>query len=161
VAARHGDAALYDRIAAALAKAPGLEDRELMIFALGSFDDPALFRRALGLLVDPAVDARESAGIWYALLGDRRHGPALLEFLDRRLDELAVRFEGIFQAQLLTGAILFCDEARAADVQRRLGTRATKLAGGPRQLAHVVETVRLCAAARRVNGPQAAAYLGR
>ena len=65
VAAQTGDARTFDALLAeAGATSDGLDRRNLMV-ALLSFTDPALARRGMGVMLDPAFDIRESGtALW-------------------------------------------------------------------------------------------------
>ena len=61
-AALGGDAALFDALQAALLASDDRNERHDLLAALGHFRAPALADRARALLLNPALDIRESRG---------------------------------------------------------------------------------------------------
>ena len=146
-AARRGDRELFERMRAALAQA-NLRERRALYFALGSFDDPALARAALALLLDPALDYREASQIAWAMAGAPRGGERVFAFVKENFDALVARAPRDAAAQFPRWAGGFCSEAGRADVEAFFRDRAPRHTGGPRILAQTLERLDLCVAFR-------------
>jgi aminopeptidase N len=129
-AARHGDAARFDRILAA-ARAP--RDRAevaRLLPALGLFDDPALARRGLEVVLGHDFDLRESSAILKTELGHRETRDLAVAFATEHLDELLARMRSD-EASWLLGymADRFCDPPHVDAMRALLTPRAAKIDG--------------------------------
>src|SRR5262249_17463819 len=67
LAAKRGDAALFDRLKGVVAHPPTPEIRILALVGLTGFDDPALIERTLGLVLDGTVKAQDLRYLFPAL----------------------------------------------------------------------------------------------
>jgi hypothetical protein len=147
VAARHGDAARFDRYLAAARAARDRNEHGRLLAALGEFADPALADRALGLVLGRDLDLRESARILYGVLYRRETRDRALAFLTEHLDELLARMrddEAAGFLGVLPGA--FCDPGRRAEVARLVVRRAEKVDGAPPRVARALEQSAQCIA---------------
>jgi len=148
-AARQGDEALFDGLLAALHASTERPLRQDLLAALGAFTPPALARRARALLLDPAIDLRDSLG---PLLGAQGADPALrgdaLAFVSQRHADLARRLGRDEPASLPGYFASGCsaDEGRALDTA--FSRHAARYTGGRQALAAALEAVRLCSAWR-------------
>src|SRR5262249_40144347 len=65
IAARHGDKALFDQLHQALKKSSDRRERRRFLRTLSSFQDTALLKEALSLLLTDEIEARESFGLLF------------------------------------------------------------------------------------------------
>src|SRR6185369_2477458 len=140
VAARRGDRELFERMLAAL-PAAGRRERRSLYTALGAFDDPAIARSALALLLDPAHDYREASQIAWTMSGTPRGGILAYDFMKANFDALVARAPRDSAAFFPRLAGTFCSEAGRADVEAFFRERAPRYAGGPRNLAQTLEQI--------------------
>jgi alanyl aminopeptidase len=159
VAARTGDAALFDRMRAEAEKTRDMRRRSLLFYGMGSFLDPELLNRAFALTLADTFDTRESIEILWAASGHRATRDLAFDFLKRNYDALAARLPRDYGAQLVYFGAAFCDPARAADVDSFFKTRVATAAGGPRNLAQVLEGIALCAAQQAAGRASLSAFL--
>ncbi len=166
VAARHGDAARFDRTLAAARAARDRTEHGRLLAALGEFTDPALADRSLALVLGHDLDLRESILILYGVLGHRETRDLALAFLTAHLDELIARMRDDDAGGFLTAlAGQFCDPDRRAAVARLVVSRAEKVDGAAARVARALEQSDQCIARvqrelpalRRVLGATAAA----
>ena len=158
-AARQGDAALFDALAAALRQGSDRHERQDLLAALGRFRHPGLPGRALGLLLGPELDPREA--LWPLLGGlaeDSAGRAEAMDFLQRHRAALAARLgrhEPGWWPEAFTGA---CSPAEAARLEAVFAPHAARHAGGAESLAQAREAVQLCSAwaARQAAGLAAA-----
>ena len=144
LAAREGDAALFERMAVEVKRAPEQRDRERLFAALGCFLDPAVERRALALTLDPSIDARESIVIlWIALL-DRRTQDVAWEFVKTNLDAIVARMPEELRPLLPTMGRPFCDERHRDEFRALFEPRLGKIAGAQRPFAQTLERIDRC-----------------
>jgi alanyl aminopeptidase len=152
VAARTGDAALFDAmLAEAKATRDRLDRRNLMI-ALFSFGDPALVRRGLGLLLDEELDIRELSA---ALRMSERSNPPQREthaFIVANFDALAKRVSPETPGGWPEYAAGLCADQDRAEVEAFWRPRVDSYPGAGRNLARAVEAIQRCARLRAEQG---------
>jgi alanyl aminopeptidase len=161
IAAQHGDARLFDDAVRKLGTVTDPKTRRQILGMLASFRDPALFQRALDMMIDPALDPGETDAIFSTALQEWKTLPMVTRFLDAHWGELAKRFAGDFVRSLLVPIELWCDDPHAAELERTFRARAEGIDGGARALAQALETIHLCAAAQAIQAPEAAAFLAK
>ncbi|HUH04423.1 MAG TPA: M1 family aminopeptidase, partial [Kofleriaceae bacterium] len=157
VAARHGDAALFDAFWAEAIATGSQPDRRALLTALGSFRDPALTSRALAAVLGDALDIRESLALLWTPLGDRDRRQLAFDFVEQHFDALVARMPGEASSRLARVAAPQCDPALRARVEALLA-RVAKLPSGPRAAAQSLERFELCLARRAVLAPALATY---
>ena len=160
-AARRGDRDLFERLVATVPGARDRRERRALYAALGSFGDPALARRALALLLDPAHDYREAVQIAWTQSNTPQGGVLVFEFMKANFDALVARAPRDAAADYPRWAGTFCSEAGRAEVEDFFRERAPRYAGGPRNLAQTLERIRLCTAFKERQQASFATFLGR
>jgi aminopeptidase N len=147
VAARHGDAARFDRYLAAARTARDRNEHGRLLAALGEFVDPVLADRGLALVLGHDLDLRESVRILYGVLGHRETRDRGLAFLAAHLDELLARMRDDEAGGFLTVlAGQFCDPDRRAQVAQLAVGRAEKIDGAKAHVARALERSDQCIA---------------
>jgi alanyl aminopeptidase len=161
VAARGGDAALFDALLAAARATPDGLDRRNLLVALLAFGDPALARRGLELLLDPGFDIREAGtALWIS----RQATPprrAAHDFVVANFDAYAKRASRDSPGSWPTYATGLCTVQDRQEVEAFWRDRAGNYAGGTRNLAQALESSELCARLRAAQGPAVAAFLAK
>ncbi|HEX6136540.1 MAG TPA: M1 family aminopeptidase [Casimicrobiaceae bacterium] len=159
VAARTGDAALFEAmLREARATSDRLDRRKLMV-ALFSFGDPVLARRGLELLLDPGVDIREAMT---ALSLTRDQSPPSREghdFIVAHFDALAARVDRDAPGAWPAYAASLCSDDERRTVEAFWRPRAAHYPGAERNLAQALEAIELCSRLRAREGPRVGAYL--
>jgi alanyl aminopeptidase len=157
VAARNGDAALYEKILAAAKTEKDEFFLEHLIAALASFRTRELVLRDMQFLLDGTFDVRMSASLLFGPLATSELAGIPLEFVKSHYDAIVAKLPsaaGFDYAGFLpetAGRGCSAEEARA--VQDFFGPRMAKVNGGPRNLAEVLESIRLCEARKKVQQP--------
>src|SRR4029079_9586883 len=126
----------------------GRRERRSLYAALGAFDDPAIARSALALLLDPAHDYREASQIAWSMSNTPRGGALVYAFMKANFEALVARAPRDAAASFPRWAGSFCSQAERADVEEFFRARAPRYAGGPRNLAQTLERIDLCVAFR-------------
>ncbi|HEX8013385.1 MAG TPA: M1 family metallopeptidase [Casimicrobiaceae bacterium] len=159
IAAQTGDARIFDAFsAAAKATTDPLERRNLMV-ALLSFGDPALARRAMGMLLDPEFDIRESMTalrLSQRSIAPRREAHA---FIAANFDAMAKRVSRDAPGSWPEYAAGLCSEKDRADLEAFWRDRISRYAGGERTLKQALEQIELCARLQAAQEPAVAAFL--
>jgi aminopeptidase N len=122
IAARTGDAALYDDWLARLQKEGTPEEHERLLFSLASFTDRALVRRSLDLWLTPIVREQDLPRFVATMISNpssRDDAWAALKQNWPRLHDKVVSFGGRGAVPALAA---YCDDASREDIARFFGT---------------------------------------
>jgi len=109
-AAAHGDATLFDALAAAADRATSPEDQYRYLYALADFRDPALIDRGLQRVLSPQIRNQDAAIYLGHFFGNPAARTRAWTFLTERWAELAPKV-GIFggDTNLVRAVSGFCD----------------------------------------------------
>ncbi|WP_426755775.1 M1 family metallopeptidase [Myxococcus sp. Y35] len=164
IAATEGDAAFREKLVAAVRTEKERHTRQQLIVALSNFTDPELVKKNLALMFEKGMDPRET--LWMAFgasQGLRTQGVAF-DFVKENYDRLVGDSpEALLPAE--TGGILvhvgrnFCDAQKRQELSEFFSERITKVPGGPRRLAQVLESVDQCIALKAAQGASVEAFL--
>jgi hypothetical protein len=162
VAGRNGDAALYEKILKVARSEKDEYFLEALISALGSFRDTELIARNRKLLMDGTFDLRMS----YSLLFGPTSSPELarlpLDFVKANYDAIVAKLPSAagsdYAASLPETAGFACSAEEAKEVEEFFGPRMAKVNVGPRNLAQVLESIRLCEARKKIQQPDLIQY---
>jgi aminopeptidase N len=161
LAARHGDAAFFDKLLAEAKKTSDRRERGQMLSSLGMFLDGKLLERALALTLAPDLDLRETLRVLEGALFEPRTREATWTFLKANWESIVGRMRAD-DAMGLVREIphAFCDEAHRKDITAFFATRAQKLPGAAHVLANSLETTDVCIAAVKRGRPAVEKLLG-
>jgi len=84
LAARRGEASLFERFLGAAKAAATPQERRRFLMALGEFQDPDLVKRALSLSLTKTVGTQDVAILLSRMLGNRAAGEQTWDFIKRR-----------------------------------------------------------------------------
>jgi aminopeptidase N len=119
VAARTGDAALYEKYLARSKAASSPEERYRYIYALTSFSDPALVRRTLDYILGPDVRNQDATPLIASLLANRDAQALAWKLLQARWNEVQKKTGGFAGNIVIVGALsAFCDAGTLADLRQ-------------------------------------------
>ena len=159
VAARYGDQKLFDRIHAEAQKTTERADRGRVLGALGAFTDPKLVDQALALVLTDEFDLREAAGIIQLAMSDPRTRMTAYRFQKQHFDEILAKLPPAYRPFMAYFGVALCDDAMKPELEAFLKPKMEKLDGGPHALTQALETMSLCAAARKAQTPGVEAFL--
>jgi aminopeptidase N len=160
IAAAEGDAALYDKVQAAWAKARAPEDRDRLLLALGRFRDPALIRRTIDLALSDKVRVQDTALLLGVTLSSGRgEEQAWPQIRDRWAQVRAHLDEFTGPATVIGSMGSLCDEASARDVEQFFKTHPPS--GAERTLQQSLERIRSCVALKQAQQGTLAEWLHR
>ena len=160
VAAFDGDRSVYDRLLAEARRTSDRQEQSKLLWALGSFRDPAISTQALGLILHDEFDVRESLGILWGAASHRETQDAAWAFVRESFDRLAARMRGDETSGLISGVVSrFCDEDRRREAAAFFQARSASIDGAPLALANALETVDVCIAEERRNAAGIAEFL--
>ncbi|HVT60125.1 MAG TPA: M1 family metallopeptidase [Thermoanaerobaculia bacterium] len=146
LAALHGGQALFDLYHAEAKKTANRRERSMLLAALGSFQDPAIARQALAVVLTDEFDPREAMTILNLWSSRAPMQQMRYEFVKRHFDTLAAKLPRDYPASFPNFARRFCDEEHRADAEAFFKDSIAKFTGGPRTLAKALEEISLCSA---------------
>jgi alanyl aminopeptidase len=161
VAARYGNQKLFDRLHEEAKKTTERGERGRLLRAIGAFTDPKLVDQALALTLSGEFDLREASDITRETMGDPRTRMASYTFVKSHFDEIADKLPAMYRPYMAYFAVGLCDDALAPEVQAFLEPKMAKLDGGPHVLGQAMEQMKLCAAAKRAQGPAVEAFFAK
>ena len=144
---------LFDHLLARLDTSTDATARNRVLLALGHAEDPVLSARALDLSLDPRLRVNEIGQLLRGQFRNPRTRERAWAWLTEHFDEVTARFGTSRGGGMPWYAASFCSKEAAAKVQRFFEPKVAELAGGPRNLAGVVEAISLCAEKARVHEP--------
>jgi len=146
-AARHGDAARFDRVLAAARAARDRNEKRRLLSSLGDFTDPAIAQKGLALVLGRDLDLRDTVGILYGALGHRETRDLAIAFVAEHLDDLLARMRDDEAAGLLGRlAGRSCDATRRKQIADIVVPRAARIGGAENQVTRGLEQAEQCIA---------------
>jgi aminopeptidase N len=157
-AATHGDAALFDALAAAAERATDPDQHYRYLYALGSFRDPALVDRGLKRALTGDLRSQDMAIYLSQFFANPDARDRAFAFVVENWAALAPKLT-IFGADtyLIRSMSNFCD-AESRDRVKAFFTEH-KLPAAERTLDQTLETINNCIALREKQAPNVAAWL--
>jgi alanyl aminopeptidase len=153
--AADADAELFDRIRAELKAEPKRHQRDIIYTALSQVRDPKRYEAALPVVLDPALDVRESIDVLFE--AGREDRPTARAFyvaheaeLDQRLPKDETARGIVAAARLFTSA---CDLAHRDDIADFVTKTFAARPGGQRVVNNVIEDMDQCIARRNLLDP--------
>lgn len=157
IAARNGDAALYDRLSAALKTAgpPSLYYRYLT--TLAEFRDPSLLNRTLQLALSPEVRSQDTPLLLAGVLDNPAGRQVAWDFIQTHWQQVTQKTSIFGGAILVRASGVFCDSQRRAQVQQFFAEHSVPEA--QRSLQQSLEEIDSCIAFRSAQQPDLASWL--
>ncbi len=163
IAAANGDAALYDRIYAAVTgkstKAQSPEQYSRLLFTLAEFRDPALVKRSLEFVRSPQMPPQDVIGFMSTLIGNpatRDTAWAFLKLHWVEMREKVVSFGGGGAVGALGG---YCDLDHRKDIEDFF--RDHRAPGAERTVRLALERITSCVEFKQKQGPEFEKWLAR
>jgi aminopeptidase N len=160
VAARHGDAALFDALVAAAEKAATPEQLYGYLGALAFFEDPALTDRGLGRLLTGELRNQDAAWYLRRFLANPNAGVnrRAWTFLKTHWTELQSKiFVTFADASMMAALSSFCDAGSRDDIMAFFAAKPRPTAA--RALQQSLERITNCIALREQQAPALAEWV--
>ena len=158
-AARHGDLALFDRLRAAARQEKNEDILNTLLFALGSFPDPEIAKKALPIVLTDEFDNRQSLDILFGVAQSPQTRDLAYDFVKQNWDALIAKLPTDSGSFLPYVAVGYCDDVHQQDAAAFFQGRSTKYTGGPRNLAQMLEEIDLCVAFKKAQQPSVTEFL--
>jgi alanyl aminopeptidase len=146
LAARRGDATLWNQLVAVLARPVSPETRLLVLSGLTGFDDPILVERTLGLVLDGTIKAQDLRYVFPSLGSRRTVRSVVNRWVQRHLDQLTGSFPAFLIGRLVRALPALCDPGQIREAETLFRSRLTKVEGVDKDLRQSVEDGLRCAA---------------
>jgi aminopeptidase N len=159
LAARRGDAALFERLRAAHANPGTPETRLLALAGLSGFEDPALVERTLGLILDRTIKVQDFRYVFFPLATRRATRDLTFAWMQRHFDELTVAVPAFLRRRFIGVAGAMCDRRRVQAVETFLRPRLENIEGAERNARQSVEEGLRCAALAEKEAPATSRWL--
>jgi aminopeptidase N len=158
VAAKQGDAALYEQYVARSKGAADPEEKYRYLTALPSFTDPALVRRTMDDILGPDVRSQDAKLLIAELLRNREAQGLAWQLLRARWDQVQKKTgEFVGNTVIVGGLASFCDARSLAGIRRFFATH--KVPDAERTLQQALERISACADLAGAQAPKLAAWL--
>ena len=163
VAAFTSGESFFQQLQAQLPHTEDRHDRELILGAMGSFHDPQIVKTAMAMVLKPDFDLREAASLLFAPMGNPDTRSMPFEFVKANFDAIAAKIPagstfGFGDFLPFVGGA-FCDEKSAAEVKAFFAPKVDRFPGTRRNLAQVLENIRICTAYKSAQEDSVAAFL--
>jgi alanyl aminopeptidase len=145
LAAKRGDAALWEQMVAVLKNPPTPEARLLALSGLIGFDDRVLVERTLALVLDGTIKAQDVRYLFPAMAMRRASRDVTLAWIQVHLDEVVPKVPAAAVGRLLNAVTGLCDASRVRAFESFMTARIAKLEGVDKDLRQSVEAALRCA----------------
>ncbi len=159
IAARHGDAALFERMVEARRKAKTPEGHARWSFALMGFRDPALANRELEFVTGSEVRSQDSPRYLGALLENPATRAATWEWMRTKWSEVSKHFPYWALESAVGGLSAACDAKTEKEIDEFFAAHSAP--GAERRLRAAKEQIEICTAYREMQAPALARYLAK
>src|SRR5271165_5030098 len=158
VAARHGDAQLYEQYKAQLQKVKSPQQYRQFLVALGEFPQQALIKQTLDSMLTPEVRAQDLYVLVYLLRYPTRQ-KATWDFMRQNFDEISKKTGGGLGGVgvFLEGAESFCSAQQASELKQFFDRHL--LPGTEREQKETLESINGCVELRDQQQSRLAAWL--
>ncbi|MGB6692401.1 MAG: M1 family aminopeptidase [Terracidiphilus sp.] len=152
IAARNGDAALFDELEKIYETSTNPDSQENALRLLTQFQDPALLERALDLAASGKVRNQDAAIQFSIALGGEQTQDATWKYIQAHWDKVQAQLTTWMGGTLVESVGGFCTEAAKDDVQSFFSTH--KVAASERALKQALERINGCVELRSLQEPK-------
>ncbi len=160
IAARHGDAALWDDFELRMSAAATPEEHDHFLYALAEFRRPELIRKSLALAVSGKIRKQDTAGFLGALLRQRDATDATWAFVTSHWPEVVARSTPQSLAWRFLPSVGSLCTPKAREKAASFFAAHPVEAGG-RPLANALESIDLCVRLQKLHAGELGKWLAR
>ena len=158
LAARTGDAALYDEFLAASRQATSPQDKRRFLFALAAFEDPVLTRRTIDLALSE-VRSQDAPGLIGAVFANPDAIETAWTYLQSRWPDVMKKVPPTSMRRVIGGTSGFCSAEKRDEVRDFLKEHSTAYAD--RTVTQTIERINDCIALREGQQKNLANWLSK
>ena len=149
LAAMHGDAALFDQFMEKLKTTTIPEEHNRYLYALTSFTDPALIRRALELGISGQIRNQDSAFFISGIMQDEAGQKIAWDFVRNHWNQVMAQTTTGTGPAIIYGTQNFCDADTAAQVKQFFNLN--KIPAADRTIKQTLERINGCVDFKRLQ----------
>ena len=157
VAARNGDAQLFDRLQRIYETSTNPEYQENSLRLLAEFEDPALLQRALDYAVSGKVRNQDAVIQFVIALSIDENREQTWKYIQNNWDKVQAQFTTEMGAYLVGSTGHFCSADARASVESFFSTH--KVAASDKALKHALESISSCIELRKLQEPNLKQWL--
>ena len=143
VSSHHANLARFEQMLAALGKTESPQVRLALLGGLGSFEDPALLDRALGLMFRPEMKKQDGLYIVRAAAVRPASRSTLLAFFGAHATELKDKLHSFIRTSFVD-VLSVCDSPSIAKAHAAFDGKLSDAEGGDRVVSQLFERAALC-----------------
>ena len=157
IAARNGDAALYDAIIAHFGQIKTPEEGLLYGQALCLFSDPALLTRTLKFAISPMMRVQDAPQVFDAVMANPAGRQLAWDFLRNNWTEVSAKLSNYSESGVVGITGVFCDTAKRDEVETFFTSH--KVPASDRTLKLTIEQINGCIDLREHQEPNLQTWL--
>jgi aminopeptidase N/puromycin-sensitive aminopeptidase len=157
IAARKGDAALFDQLQKVAETSTNPELHVVTLRLLAEFEDPALVQRSLDYAVSGKVRNQDAATQFAIALRSDENREQAWKYLQNNWDKVQAQFTPEMGARLVSSTGSFCSAEGRASVEQFFSTH--KVASSDKALKHAIERIDGCIELRTLQEPNLKQWL--
>ncbi|HEX2657607.1 MAG TPA: M1 family aminopeptidase [Polyangia bacterium] len=146
LSAKHGDATLWQQLAAVVKDAPTPEARVVALSGLIAFEDRALLDRTLGLVLDGTIKAQDLRYVFPAVALRRATRDVALAWIQAHFDEVVPKIPSSVINGVTASLGGVCEASRVRALEAFFVAHTAELEGVAKDLRQSVEAALRCAA---------------
>jgi len=157
IAARNGDAALYNAVLGHLKSTKSPEEYFRWLRMLGRFEDPALVQRSLDYSISDQVRSQDAPFLLGALMANARNRAPAWSFIREHWPQVEAKLTNFSSGSVINSAAQFCDNGSRVEVQQFFAQHP--IPGTDRTLKQSLESINLCIDLREQQQGNLASWL--
>ncbi len=157
IAARNGDAALYDAIIAHFSQIKTPEEGLIYGQALCLFSDPTLLTRTMKFAISPAMRAQDAPQVFGAILANPAGRQLAWDFIRNNWAEVNAKLSNYSESGIVGNTGVFCDAAKRDELESFFTSH--KVPASDRTLKLTVEQINGCIDLRAHQEPNLQTWL--
>ena len=157
VAARNGDAQLFDQLQKIYETSTNPEYQENSLRLLAEFENPALLQRALDYAVSGKVRNQDAVIQFAIALSIDENREQTWKYIQKNWDKVQAQFTTEMGAYLVGSTSSFCSADARASVETFFSTH--KVAASDKALKHALESIDGCIEFRKLQEPSLKEWL--
>jgi aminopeptidase N len=157
IAARNGDAALYDAIVAHFSQIKTPEEGLLYGQALCLFSDPALLTRTMKFAISPMMRSQDAPQVFGTVLSNPVGREVAWKFIRDNWADISAKLSNYSDSSVVGAAAVFCDASKRDEVQSFFTNH--KVPASDRTLKLTIEQINGCIDLRQHQEPNLQTWL--
>jgi aminopeptidase N/puromycin-sensitive aminopeptidase len=157
IAARNGDAALFEQLQKINESSSNPELQVNALRLLAEFENPTLLQRALDYAVSGKVRNQDAVIEFAIALGNDENREQTWKYIQNKWDKVQAQFTTEMGAMLVNSTGSFCSAKARSDVEEFFSTH--KVAASDKALKHAVERIDGCSEMRTLQEPNLKQWL--